>query len=335
MAGKQFQNEKPITLPDVDSGNWYEKHLRTLDFSKFPLIVDFEVKTKDTEFFGPHVYYYSAEHGRLASFPDWDSVEQDLQKERFLDIAKEQRMDAAYIMDRFPLGTIDRPYNELEQGWRLVSWEDGEFVYVLETNDEHSNVFPIWFKVSKDRYMDEWKKLVDAYRNIGLKRGAAKLFPHNPRWAQYFEWEKDRLTKALGTPVLAIEHIGSTAVPGLSAKPIIDILVGVERLSDVEGLKVPLEELGYEYRANGSNAEQEFFARGQERRRTDYLHITEFNSPMWKRDLAFRDYLRAHPEVAKQYEELKTSLAKKHESERALYTEGKAEFIKSILKLAQ
>src|SRR4030042_5400238 len=153
---------------------------------------------------------------------------------------------------------------------------------------------------------------------IGLKRGTVKLVPHNSRWAELFEEEKHLLKKTFGDSIIAIEHIGSTAIPGIPAKPIIDINIGVKSLKVARDMKEKFEKLGYEHRpfVLGKTKDdlkwQELYVRGPEAKRTHYVHVTVFGGSYWKNDLLFRDFLRKNPERAKQYAELKEKLAEKY-----------------------
>lgn len=169
---------------------------------------------------------------------------------------------------------------------------------------------------------------------IGLRRGTVILKKHHQEWADAFELERRNLQNLLGDTALDIQHIGSTSIPGLAAKPIIDMLMAVESLSVVENIRSALENAGYEYRGNGSDDRQILFAKGPEELRTHYLHITEHGGPVWNNDLAFRDYLRTHPKTISAYEKLKEELAIQYADKREDYTAGKAEFIQSILKVA-
>lgn len=169
---------------------------------------------------------------------------------------------------------------------------------------------------------------------VGLKRGTVVLKKHSPEWAKSFEEEKQRLLELAGDVVVDIQHIGSTAVPNLKAKPIIDMLMGVNSLSDVDSIKSLLEANVYEHRPNGSNELKALFVKGPEEKRTHYLHITEVGSKVWDDDLAFRDYLRSHPKVVKKYKNLKRKLAEQYADTRELYTKGKAEFIEATIKTA-
>ena len=170
---------------------------------------------------------------------------------------------------------------------------------------------------------------------LGLKRETVILTKHHGEWAAAFEEEKSNLEKLVGDVAVDIQHFGSTAIPGLSAKPIIDILMAVRSLRDVGKIRAALERAGYEYRANGSDDTQVLFAKGPEVKRTHYLHITAFDSLGWRNPLAFRDYLRAHPEEAKRYEELKQKLAARHSNDRAKYTAGKKDYFEEIFSRAR
>lgn len=136
---------------------------------------------------------------------------------------------------------------------------------------------------------------------IGLQRGIVILFPYQTTWVDEFESEKLKLQHVLGDRALDIQHVGSTAVPGLAAKPIVDIAIAVSTLEIVDRLIEPLQILGYEHKGEAGVRERRFFAKGPESNRSHYLHIsalcTEFS-----RLLKFRDILKADPELASQYE---------------------------------
>ena len=167
---------------------------------------------------------------------------------------------------------------------------------------------------------------------LGLHRGTVTLMPHTEVWHQLFADEEARLRDAIGGNVLAIEHVGSTAVCGLSAKPIIDIAVALREIADAERCVIPLEDIGYEYRGELDIPGRHFFGKGEPR--THHLHLVKARSDFWKNHLLFRDYLRQHAEIAAQYEELKTRLAHEYQNNREAYTEGKARFIENVLRRA-
>jgi GrpB-like predicted nucleotidyltransferase (UPF0157 family) len=133
-----------------------------------------------------------------------------------------------------------------------------------------------------------------------------------------------------------LEHVGSTAVPGLGAKPIIDMLLGVGRLAEVEARLPALEALGYEYvpRFESRLPERRFFVGVAPRGRTHHLHGVEIGGSFWQRQLLFRDCLRSEPETAAAYERLKRDLARRHADDRETYTEAKADFIEAVLERA-
>jgi GrpB-like predicted nucleotidyltransferase (UPF0157 family) len=169
---------------------------------------------------------------------------------------------------------------------------------------------------------------------IGLKRGTVTLEKHHGEWAAAFEAEKANLEQLAGDVALDIQHFGSTSIPGLAAKPIIDILMAVRSLRDVGKIRAALEGAGYEYRENGSDDVQILFAKGPEVKRTHYLHITALGSSGWQNPLAFRDYLRTHPDELRRYEELKQKLAERYSDHRAKYTAGKKDYVDAVVTRA-
>ena len=159
-----------------------------------------------------------------------------------------------------------------------------------------------------------------------------ELTDYNPRWPLLFEQESALIVEALGDDVIDIQHIGSTSVPGLRAKPIIDILVAVESFAPVEDYQSRLEPLGYRYHSQEDETDRLFFWKG--RPRTHHLHIVEYATWEHQRHLLFRDYLRAHPDIALWYEDVKRELAIAFKGNRPAYTKGKTAFIKSIMARA-
>lgn len=154
---------------------------------------------------------------------------------------------------------------------------------------------------------------------------------YDPAWPAMFERERTRIEAALAGEGAVVEHVGSTAVPGLGAKPIIDILIGVPDLNTADRCVPILVTLGYTY-----FPEQE--VQMPERRYLDrldengsyHLHMVQSGGEFWERHLLFRDYLRSHPEVAAQYDRLKRDLADRYHTDREGYTNAKTEFIRSI-----
>jgi len=168
---------------------------------------------------------------------------------------------------------------------------------------------------------------------IGLKRDSVKLHPYEAKWSLEFEKEKERILKKVGDLVVDVQHIGSTSVPGLTAKPIIDLSVGVRRFKDARKLTPALRALGYGFDRKFQH--QLFFAKGSDSKRTHYLHVMKYQGAKWNNDAFFRHYLRSHPARAKAYARLKIKLAKQYPSERQKYSNGKDVFIKETLQLGR
>jgi GrpB-like predicted nucleotidyltransferase (UPF0157 family)/ribosomal protein S18 acetylase RimI-like enzyme len=158
-----------------------------------------------------------------------------------------------------------------------------------------------------------------------------RLAPYDPSWPDRFDQERAALEGAIGTWATGgIHHVGSTAVPGLDAKPIIDILVGVESLSASRACFDPLARLGYLYAPYRTN-EMHWFCKPHPSRRTHHLHLVPTDSTWFRDELAFRDQLRGSPETAEDYVTLKRDLANRFTNDREAYTNAKAEFICRIL----
>lgn len=169
-----------------------------------------------------------------------------------------------------------------------------------------------------------------------------EVVPYDSRWPQLYEEERAHLLSCLPEGLTRrIEHFGSTAVPGLCAKPIVDILVEVASLEETR-LKVPpiLEAQGYDYfwRPLGKEDIPPYYAwfikRGSKGERTHHIHMVEAHFEHWDR-LHFRDWLRSHPGDARAYGELKMRLSKEHPNDRIAYTEAKGSFIREITAKAK
>ncbi len=155
-----------------------------------------------------------------------------------------------------------------------------------------------------------------------------EVVDYDPRWPQLYVDERANVAAALGTMVESIEHIGSTSVRGLSAKPIVDLLVTVARLGPVDLYARPLGPLGYTYFSVMGNDERYTFGKGDPH--THHLHVVQHGGEEHLRPLLFRDYLRAHPEAAREYAALKRTLAARFHDDRRAYLAGKSEFVRSI-----
>jgi GrpB-like predicted nucleotidyltransferase (UPF0157 family) len=162
-----------------------------------------------------------------------------------------------------------------------------------------------------------------------------EIVEYDPRWPAMFAEEAALLRGALAPGfVVGLEHFGSTAVPGLAAKPIIDILVAIRSLAEVRRTAVePLRRFGYVFWAENPKTDRMFFVKGMPpygERRTHHVHLTEPTGEPWL-SLPFRDYLRGHPEEAQRYGRLKRELAMRHRTDREAYTAAKAVYVEEIL----
>jgi GrpB-like predicted nucleotidyltransferase (UPF0157 family) len=158
-----------------------------------------------------------------------------------------------------------------------------------------------------------------------------RLVPYDPAWPARFESERLLLDGAIGSwAVGGIHHVGSTAVPGLAAKPVIDILVGVADLGSSRACFEPLAELDYLY-APYLKQEMHWFCKPDPDRRTHHLHLVPEGSRRYRDELAFRDLLRADAAIALDYMELKARLAEEYEDDRDGYTEAKTAFVERAL----
>jgi GrpB-like predicted nucleotidyltransferase (UPF0157 family) len=167
-------------------------------------------------------------------------------------------------------------------------------------------------------------------RSIGLRRGTVRLLASDPAWPRAFRDETGRLARdidAAGLPPLTFEHIGSTAVPGLDAKPIIDFLAGYVGDVGARGYQAILIAAGYAHRGPQGVPDRELFVLGPESRRTHHLSLVAYDGAFWRDHIAFRDRLRGDASLREEYATLKRRLAAAHPDDRAAYTSGKAAFV--------
>ena len=164
-----------------------------------------------------------------------------------------------------------------------------------------------------------------------------EIVDYDPRWTQKFALESARIRQILTEPLLEIEHHGSTAVPGLAAKPVIDMLVAVDSMARAARYAAVLIEYGYEApdaRYRELWPERIVLIRREHGVRTCHVHLMLRGHPVWRRLLAFRDYLRSHPDVAAEYAAVKRSLAGTHNDDRHACMSARGEFIERVTTLA-
>lgn len=168
---------------------------------------------------------------------------------------------------------------------------------------------------------------------LGLQRGTVTLCPHREEWHRLFDEEKSRILNAIGEYVITIEHVGSTAICGIAAKPILDIMAGIPMFKDGDKCISALNKLGYEYKGENGVPGRHFFGKGSPR--THHLHMVAADSVFWKHHLLFRDYLITNRQVAEEYNNLKLDLAARFPQDREAYTNGKESFVMRVLREAE
>jgi len=167
---------------------------------------------------------------------------------------------------------------------------------------------------------------------------AVKIVPYDSRWPGFFSAERDRIAAVLGAVAVRIDHNGSTSVPGLAAKPVIDIQISVRRVHPIEGYGDGLKQLGYVHLPHPDDSFCPFFHRPATWPHTHHIHVVQSGGVEERRTLAFRDYLREHPKVARAYEGLKRKLARQYNAPtsaaRQAYVDGKTEFVTRVTQRA-
>ena len=176
--------------------------------------------------------------------------------------------------------------------------------------------------------------MTDSEKNVPEQRDV-ELVPHNPEWSLLADEETKLILDCLSIPVIGIHHIGSTSVPGIKAKPILDFVMEVEDLEDVIQSIDALEDLGYMSRGEYGISGRQFFTKDTHGERSHHLHVFQTGHPDIERHLVFRDFLRANLEAALEYERIKEKLAKRFPKASGSYTEAKSDFILSMDEVAR
>lgn len=155
-----------------------------------------------------------------------------------------------------------------------------------------------------------------------------EIVPFDRRWRELFEAERAAISRALGTAALGIEHIGSTAVPGLAAKPIVDIMIGLARVPPASETIDRLRQLRYEYLGEAGVPGRHYFRRRDAGRFN--LAVVEHGGPLWRANLAIRDHLRRHPDAAAEYEEVKRAALAAGKTMLLEYSAAKGEYLERL-----
>ena len=206
--------------------------------------------------------------------------------------------------------------------WKIVRESDREKKYSRALLEEYRE------EIKSENAPNESKV------SIGLRRGTVSVEPHNPQWEISAKQTIQKLGDVLGDVAIDIQHIGSTAIKGILAKPIIDIVVGVSDFNDLFALNDVLLTNGFIFRGQDI-PEQYLYVCGEEDFRTHHIHAVIYDSEAWKNYINMRDYLNCHEEEALAYSELKEVLAKRYPEDRIKYTDSKHEMIREILMKAQ
>lgn len=156
-----------------------------------------------------------------------------------------------------------------------------------------------------------------------------EVVPYDSKWKEKYLKESEKIANLMKDEIVDIHHIGSTSIPGIYAKPVIDILVEVKDINSVDKYNNNMEELGYKAVGEGGIEGRRYFFKGLYKR-THHVHVFEIGNPEIKKHLNFRDYMIAHPEEAKAYEQLKKELSIKFRYDSKGYCDGKDSFIKDI-----
>lgn len=171
---------------------------------------------------------------------------------------------------------------------------------------------------------------------VGLKRGIVAICEHQPEWNTMAAETIRDLKELFGEAAVDIQHIGSTAIASIRAKPILDIAVGVKCLSELGGKAEVLEESGhYQKKYNRFSGDLLYVIEGEDSVRTHQIHILEIDSEQWRNYVDFRDYMNLFPEKAKEYEALKERLARDCGDVQTVYTDGKREYMQQMLAKAK
>ena len=162
-----------------------------------------------------------------------------------------------------------------------------------------------------------------------------EVVAHDPDWTRQFQQEAERMTAILGTEIVTIHHFGSTAIAGIPAKPIIDMLIEVRTIDKIDTFNDALARIGYKAMGEYGISGRRFFQREMNGRRTHHVHVYQVDNPEIERHLNFRDYMRVHPAEAAAYGRLKEQLAQQFPDDMESYVAGKSDFVCEVERKAK
>lgn len=170
---------------------------------------------------------------------------------------------------------------------------------------------------------------------VGLPKNLVNVYPHSEEWSVLFEKEKINVCNCIKEYVIDIQHVGSTSIRGIYAKPIIDIVVAINDLKDGFKLIEDLEYIGYHFKGSLGKSNRFFFWKGNEDNNTHNLHIVQYGDKNWDNLILFRDFMNNHSDYRDKYCSLKLDLANKYKNDRDAYTKGKTKFVIDVIQLAK
>ncbi len=176
---------------------------------------------------------------------------------------------------------------------------------------------------------------MNRFESLGVDEGKVRLTKFDDKWMQLYRLEAERIIEVCKGKIVDITHIGSTAIPGIVAKPIIDIMIGVATMTDGEACIPLLESINYVYKGEYGIPGRLFFVGLEQEMSCYHLHLVVRQTEFWDTHVLFRDYLITHTDIARQYEDLKKELSLKFADNRDEYTKGKHDFIQAVLQQAR
>ena len=165
---------------------------------------------------------------------------------------------------------------------------------------------------------------------LGLKRRELRVSPYWEEWKNLFEIEKRDIEKAIGNYIEDIQHVGSTSIPGMSAKPILDIAIAVKDFEEARICIKPLCDMEYTFRGENGIPRRHYFLKGEPC--THHIHMLEKDNEEWEKLILFRDYLRSNQNIAEEYKELKRNLLQRLRGDRKAYQAAKADFVEAVIR---
>ena len=165
---------------------------------------------------------------------------------------------------------------------------------------------------------------------LGLKRGELRVSPYKEEWKNLFEIEKRDIEKAIGDDIKDIQHVGSTSIPGMPAKPILDIAIAVKDFEEARICIKPLCDMGYTFKGENGIPRRHYFLKGEPC--THHIHLLEKTSEEWEKLILFRDYLRSNQNTAEEYKELKRDLLQRLQGDRKAYQAAKSDFVAAVIR---